>query len=445
MKKQKKNKSPESANTSSGVKASSQKENEIKKPMIDPRLTTIIPLVETQLIPIQEVITEFAKVMLNNMANIQHRIKTLAKFEQNTTAEPNTNELHVNSTYIPKCANVKITLHVSNALANDTKIKDLQKELDEYKKDFGQKTAKVLKQCAELEVQAAKMTAVKNYLSYCSKLAQGFIIAEERNTDLTFELSSKELICWSTLLFLREMKVDEVKLFKNYLKVTYDEVKDALFKYFQFDDATEVKITVKEGTTEEQNFVSKIVTHLINIIPATTIRLQETLEEKAETKLVTSLISAQYKRDATITATEATALAINDTSPNNQVNMQQHIKTLVQETVKAHLTPSKKRKNSPGSKKPRPSLPKEKNKGETTSTATTNATKKKVAFRYPLTNDKEEACDDNNDEEAPSKKKQKKSHPSLKSKKKQNKTNKKGNQGGKKKGAKRGKQRKKND
>ena len=90
MKKQKKNKSPESANTSSGVKASSQKENEKwnKKPMIDPRLTTIIPLVETQLIPIQEVITEFAKVMLNNTANIQHRIKTLAKFEQNTTAEP---------------------------------------------------------------------------------------------------------------------------------------------------------------------------------------------------------------------------------------------------------------------------------------------------------------------------------------------------------------------
>jgi hypothetical protein len=86
------------------------------------------------------------------------------------------------------------------------------------------------------------------------------------------------------------------------------------------------------------------------------------LEEKAETKLITSLILAQYKRDATITATEATALAINDTSPNNQVNMQQHIKALVQETVKAHLTPSKKRKNSPGSKKPRPSLPKEKKK-----------------------------------------------------------------------------------
>jgi hypothetical protein len=111
---------------------------------------------------------------------------------------------------------------------------------------------------------------------------------------------------------------------------------------------------------EEQNFVSKIVTHLVNIIPATTIRLQETLEEKAETKLVTSLISAQYKCDATITTTEATALAINGTSPNNQVNMQQRIKALVQETVKAHLTPSKKRKNSPGSKKPRPSLPKEK-------------------------------------------------------------------------------------
>jgi hypothetical protein len=171
------------------------------------------------------------------------------------------------------------------------------------------------------------------------------------------------------------------------------------------------------------------------------------LEEKAETKLITSLILAQYKRDATITATEATALAINDTSPNSQVNMQHHIKALVQETVKAHLTPSKKRKNSPGSKKPRPSLPKEKkNKGETTSTATTNATKKKVAFRYPLTDDEEEACDDdNNNEEAPSKKEQKKSHPSLKSKKKQNKTNKKGNQGEKKKGAKRGKQRKKND
>ncbi len=77
-------------------------------------------------------------------------------------------------------------------------------------------------------------------------------------------------------------------------------------------------------------------------------------------------IIAQYKCTDVIKATEATALALQDTEPKNQLNMQQHITKLVQETVKTHLsTPSKKQKNSSGSKIPQPSLP-QKEEGEPT-------------------------------------------------------------------------------
>jgi hypothetical protein len=105
-------------------------------------------------------------------------------------------------------------------------------------------------------------------------------------------------------------------------------------------------------------------------------------------------IIAQYKCTDVIKATEATALALQDTEPNNQLNMQQHITKLVQETVKTHLsTPSKKQKNSSGSKKPQPSLTK-KEEGEPNT--------KKVSFRYPITDE-----EDDSEENASSKKKQK--------------------------------------
>jgi hypothetical protein len=164
------------------------------------------------------------------------------------------------------------------------------------------------------------------------------------------------------------------------------------------------------------------------------------LKEEEETKKVTSLLMAQYKCSDTIKATEVTALALQNIVPNNQLNMQQHITQLVQKTVKAHLsTSSKKRKNSPGSKKPQSSLP-QKEEGEPTA--------KKVSFCYPITNEE----DDSEENSSLKKKKQKISHqssskkkqPPLKkkkqsSKKKQQKHQGNGNQGGKKKGANKGK------
>jgi hypothetical protein len=127
-------KSTKSANTTPGENSSNLSEKETKSSLVDPHLKTILPLIVTQLIPIQQVITDFAIVMLNNTKTLQNRINTLAKFEQNTTVEPNATELTVdnNTTYIPKSALIKTSINVSDAcaLANDTKIKELRTETD---------------------------------------------------------------------------------------------------------------------------------------------------------------------------------------------------------------------------------------------------------------------------------------------------------------------------
>jgi hypothetical protein len=91
------------------------------------------------------------------------------------------------------------------------------------------------------------------------------------------------------------------------------------------------------------------------------------------------MITAKFKRNEILTATEATALAIHDVHPSNQNNMEQHIKNLINEAINCKLTntqlttssspthhsssptsPSKKRKNSQGSEKPQSLLPKTK-------------------------------------------------------------------------------------
>ncbi len=183
-----------------------RQKKETKSSLVNPRLKTILPLIATQLIPIQQVFTDFAIVMLNNMKTLQNRINTLAKFEQNTTVKPNATELTVdnNTTYIPKSALIKTSINVSNAcaLANDTKIKELRTELVGYKKDFGTKVATIFKQCAELEVKTEKAARIQTFLSYSSKLTQGFIIIEERKSTLSTDLNKTELLAWTTLMFL---------------------------------------------------------------------------------------------------------------------------------------------------------------------------------------------------------------------------------------------------
>ncbi len=54
-------------------------------------------------------------------------------------------------------------------------------------------------------------------------------------------------------------------------------------------------------------------------------------------------IIAQFKKDAILTATEATAIAITDTSKEASTNMEQHIKNLINEAFKKHAATSSKK------------------------------------------------------------------------------------------------------
>ena len=233
------------------------------------------------------------------------------------------------------------------------------------------------------------------------------------------------------------------------LDMEYNEVKTEFIKLFLPNDPTlekedENNITTRRGSEEERNFIILVKEKVEEIIITSTLNLQIELDREEEKQIITSMISAKYKKNDTVKATEATALAINDVSPEGQTNMEQHLKNLIDQALKkkekekhTSTTPSsppsnKKRKNSTGGKKPQSSSPG--NKGETS---------KKVSFRYPITNTKEE------EEEQPKSKKQKTSkkisNQTPPKKKTQPSLNAKGNQGGKKKGVRRGKKPKKNN
>jgi hypothetical protein len=68
--------------------------------------------------------------------------------------------------------------------------------------------------------------------------------------------------------------------------------------------------------------------------PASSFHLQRELDQEEEKQIITSMISAKYKRDDTVKATEATAIAIYDVSPQGQSNMEQHIKNLIERALK---------------------------------------------------------------------------------------------------------------
>ena len=113
-------------------------EKDPKKQTNDPRLKSILKLIETQLAPIQEVIIYYAKAILDKTHAVKSRQATLAKFKKlipNNVSTANGLPTPSSTFYIPKSARVKITLTYSNALKNETEIKDLEEELKESKKN----------------------------------------------------------------------------------------------------------------------------------------------------------------------------------------------------------------------------------------------------------------------------------------------------------------------
>ena len=97
-----------------------------------------------QLPPIQEVIIYYAKAMLDKTHALRSRQATLAKFRKTIPNKPNTangTSTPSSSFYVPKSARVKINLTYSNALKNETEIKDLEEELKESISIFGARVA----------------------------------------------------------------------------------------------------------------------------------------------------------------------------------------------------------------------------------------------------------------------------------------------------------------
>jgi hypothetical protein len=55
-----------------------------KKAIADPRLKPIVKLIETQLMPVKEVLADFAKAMLDNTITLENRIKSFEKYSPRT-------------------------------------------------------------------------------------------------------------------------------------------------------------------------------------------------------------------------------------------------------------------------------------------------------------------------------------------------------------------------
>ena len=432
-----------SANVNTDESNPFSSEKDPKKQTNDPRLKSILKLIETQLAPIQEVMIYYAKAILDKTCTVKSRQATLAKFRKtipNNITTANNTSTPSSSFYIPKSARVKITLTYSNALKNETEIKDLEEELKESISIFGSRVACIFERTAKLEETQEKISRLKIFLTYCHKLIQGFIIIAKRRFDLETNLSTDTLELWSLLVLLRNFKktnVSGLSIYEHFLETNYQEVKANFIKTFlpgyktpeQGPNTTE-DIFYLTGSEEEKNFVCEVVDQVEGLIIPTTFKLQLELDRQDETQTLTTLIAAKFKRDETINATEATALAIHNVSQTNQNNMEQHIKKLVDEAIKEKLLPKNtaspktsspttplppnKQKNSNGSKKPLPSLPKNKRGTE----------KKDVSFRYPISDNDEE----NNE---PQKKKQKNSQHHQSQSKPKPKTKNKYNRNGK--------------
>jgi hypothetical protein len=150
-----------------------------KKAISDPQLKPIIKLIEMQLMPVKEVLADFAKAMLDNTITLENRIKSFEKYSPRTL-EDTPNELQDPNElfFIPRSARVKLELNYSKALANNTAINELKRELEECKKDFTRKVTMIFKSCAELELNHCKLDRIKTFLAFTLKITEALIVFE---------------------------------------------------------------------------------------------------------------------------------------------------------------------------------------------------------------------------------------------------------------------------
>ena len=119
-----------------------------------------------------------------------------------------------------------------------------------------------------------------------------------------------------------------------------------------------------ERTASELEFQEIIANKLINLLLPITVELQYTINKENTIKKAATTLAAKFKATAIRTATEATAIAIEEvTTGNNNTNMEQHINKLIEAAIKKH-TSNKQQKNAKGSKSPQTSLPKNNRQGK---------------------------------------------------------------------------------
>jgi hypothetical protein len=98
-------------------------------------------------------------------------------------------------------------------------------------------------------------------------------------------------------------------------------------------------IFFRKGSEEEEKFFCAVTEQVEGLIIPTTFKLQLELDKQDETKTVSSLIEAKSKCDETLTATEATALAIHNITPSYQNNISKKLSTPLPPPPLLHLLP----------------------------------------------------------------------------------------------------------
>jgi len=305
-----------------------------KKAIADPRLKPIVKLIETQLMPVKEVLADFAKAMLDNTITLENRIKSLEKYSPSTLDDtPNEPQDPNELSFIPRSARVKLELNYSKALANDTAINGLKRELEQCKKDFTRKVTMIFKSCAELELNHCKLDRIKTFLAFTLKITEALIVFERIERPMVTTLNTLHYSIRTVISFLRKTRrrippPSELNFYLEYLKMDEGDVREILIKnFFPSEHTFEWDIERTESELEFQEIISN---KLISLI---------------------------------LPATEATAIAIEDISTGiANTNMEQHINKLIEAALKKQT--SEKAKNSQGSKSPQTSLPKKKDKGK---------------------------------------------------------------------------------
>jgi len=238
----------------------------------------------------------------------------------------------------------------------------LKKELELCKREFTTKVTKIFGSCAEIEMIHCKEERIKTFLSYTMKITKALTVFERIETPLATSLNSIQFSIKTITIFLRKIRYNilipgEPNFFRDYLKTTENDVREILFQ--NFIPLEQQPYREIERGESEINFQDNISDKLINLILPITTKLQATIEKENKIKKAASLLSAEFKKTEILSATEATAIAVENTSTAN-ITLEQHIKKLIEEAVKKQTSTNsrkQKQKNLPGSKTPQPSLP----------------------------------------------------------------------------------------